>query len=366
MYKYVSVLLIWICITFSLKAQEKQKLEWLFIYYMPYDNNLSVYTDTIINMLSEGLINDDIMVVIQTDFADSLGMKRYVLSNDTITQSNISTENSASPQTFDEYLIWVNNNFNSKNYCLVFLDHGGSLDELCLDEYPEQNYLKIDHINKSILNFNKRINKKIELLFMQVCAKGSIEPIYEIKNCSNYTLFSQLALGAPNYYYEKMLKYVGENPEVRGNDIAEQIVLNEKYDMYNSYVCIENMKLDSLKIHFNNFLKSFSPTDKIIYNDSNIMKFYYGWDCYWDLKSFLNSLVLDKTSTNKKEALLNYLTSELIVFNKPNPKIPEMKKYCGISLFAFTNKNYSSYKHLQIYKDFILYELKSKISINTK
>ena len=367
MYKKI---IIFIIIYFSIScvsAQKKHNTNWLFIYYMPYDNNLSGYGDTIINMLKSGLVNENIMVTIQADFEDTLGIKRYILSKNAIIESSIANEKSASTKTFTEYLTWVNNNFEAKNYCLVFLNHGGGLDELCLDTQPDYNFLKIDSINNVILDFNKQIGKKIELLFLQVCAKGSIEAIYEVKDCSNYTMFSQVVMGAPNYYYEKTLKYLAQNPNLKGNKIAEQIVANERDDMYNSYVCVDNIKFDSLKIHFNAFLQSFNKITKIELNKKGLIQYGYYHENYWDIKSFLNNLVLNKNSEKRKNILLNYILNELIVFNHPNPKRPFMNKYSGLSMFAFTNNNYlTSYKHLHFFIDIQLPKLNDKIRFINK
>lgn len=361
MYKKLTILIIIFFSVFYLSAQKKYKTEWLFIYYMPYDNNLSGHGDTIKNMLKKGLINENVMVTIQADFADTLGINRYILTKDTIIKNNILNEKSASTNTFNNYLTWVESNFISKNYCLIFLNHGGGLDELCLDENPDVNFLKIDSINNVILNFNKQIGKKIELIFLQVCAKGSIEAIYEIKKCSNYTMFSQVVLGAPNYYYEKMLKYVAQNPNLSAYNIAEQIVINEREDMYNSYVCIDNNKFDSLKIHFNAFIRSFNHTDKIGLYKSRLMQYNYYDEYYWDIKSFLNSQESDKNTEAKKETLLNFILNELIIFNKPNPAYPIMDKYCGLSIFAFINEKYNlKYSHLQFFKDIKIKKIQDK------
>jgi len=56
----------------------QKKLEWLFIYYMPYDNNLSNLGTRIIEMLRSGT-SDKVGVTIQADFADTTGIKRYSL-----------------------------------------------------------------------------------------------------------------------------------------------------------------------------------------------------------------------------------------------------------------------------------------------
>ncbi len=360
MLKKIIILIILFYTTSSLYSQKEYNTEWLFIYYMPYDNNLSEYGDTIKTMLKKGLVDENIMITIQADFEDTLGIKRYILSKDTIIEDSILTENSASTKTFEDYLTWINDNFTSKNYCLVFLDHGGSLDELCLDQNPDFAFLKIDSINNTILDFNKKIGKKIELTFLQVCSKGSIEAIYEIRNCSNYTMFSQIEMGAPNFYYEKMLKYVAENPNIQGSDIAEQIVMNERSDMYNSYVCVENNKFDSLEIYFDDFIQSFNGTTKIGLQGDNLIQSYYYYEYYWDIKSVLNSLKMNEISENKKDILLNYIENELIIFNKTNPRYSFMNKYCGLSLFAFTNEIYSSYKHLQFFKNLDIVKLKEK------
>ena len=271
--KYLFIIFtIFLFVQTNLYSQDKKKAEWLFIYYMPYDNNLTEHGDTIINMLKSGLISDDIIVTIQADFSDTLGFYRYTLTNTKTEKINIKYEYSASTKSFEDYMNWIDSNFNANNYCLIFLNHGGGLDGLCYDEYPDNQFLKIDSISEIILDFNKRIDKKIELIFLQVCAKGSIEAIYELKDCSNYTMYSQLVMGAPNYYYENTLKYVFNNQNTNGDEIARQIVKNESLSMYNSYSCIDNSKMDSMAYYFNDFINSVNEIKRIEIYDSLLVK----------------------------------------------------------------------------------------------
>ncbi len=319
---------------------------------MPYDNNLSAQGDTIISMLKSGLINDNVTVVIQADFLDTLGMKRYILKKDTIIEENYSNEKSASTNSLRDYLKWVSDNFNPNNTALIFLNHGGGLDELCYDESPEFGFLKIDSIKTVTTEFNGRTKKKIDLLFLQVCAKGSIEAVYELKDCANYTMFSQVLLGAPNYYYKNTLKYVSNNSKLKAYNIAKQIAKNEREDMYGAYICIENSKFDSLKVLFNDFIYSLEKKDKIALKNKSILKYDYYSVQYWDLRSFLNNLNLDENSQLKKDVLLNFISNDLIIFNITNPQYERMKKYLGLSIFAFSNNDYlDSYKNLQLFED---------------
>ena len=68
MYKNIIVSIIIFFSISCLSAQKKHNTDWLFIYYMPYDNNLSGYGDTIKSMLKSGLVNKNIMVTIQSSF----------------------------------------------------------------------------------------------------------------------------------------------------------------------------------------------------------------------------------------------------------------------------------------------------------
>ena len=98
----VGVLLL-TCISFSCN-QKKIHTEWAFIYWMPYDNNLSPYADTINYMINSAIKSDKIVAVVQADLKDSLGMKRHIFNNTIVKSFSIQNENSASGKSFNEYL----------------------------------------------------------------------------------------------------------------------------------------------------------------------------------------------------------------------------------------------------------------------
>lgn len=326
----------------SFCQSQKVKSDWLFSYYMPYDNNLSHYGIEIINQIQDNITATNVVALVQADFDDTLGMARYIITKDSIQRMRIESEYSAFTITYENYLTWINNNFEYKKIAVIFLDHGGKLDELCLDEQPAQAYLKVDSLKSS---FSKINESKIDLLFLQVCSKGSIEPIFEFKDVAKYTLFSQTVVGAPNSYYPKLFSNISNLSIYETLDIIDCIINNEGSDMYYSYSCVDNSKLDKFYTQFEKFITLLGKSEYLILSSKPKQVIYYGEE-YWDILSFLECIVLDVDSLSIiREELIAFLTEELIIINKINPAYSNMKGFCGLSMYALTNdKKYSNLK----------------------
>lgn len=328
--------------------EEKAKLDYLFIYYMPYDNDLSIYGEHIIQLLKDGT-SENIGVVIQSDYSDTTGLKRYSIQNGEIEVFDIPTE-STDLQVYKDYFLWINENFEIKNYCIIFLNHGGNLIEFGLDTYPERNYSNINDLTKSVEYFNLIQNNKAKLLFLQQCARGSIESIFEFENCADYTLFSQTILGAPNSYYKETLIELKIDPSISGKELANIIVKNEGVDMYNSYTLIDNNKIHSFIVNLKEYFELFEDSIRIDY--SKLLTYNYNEETYWDLKSLLNSIE-NKNSTVEiyKQRLLSQINNNTIIHYR-NPNVEFIQEYCGISFFSPYNTNLKTdeYQNLSIFK----------------
>ena len=85
--------------------------DWVFVYYMSYDNDLSPFGRVILRDLQSGIVNSKIAVTVQTDFADSRGMKRIALYRaDGKPQKKeivLKSEDSADDVQLRKYLDWV-------------------------------------------------------------------------------------------------------------------------------------------------------------------------------------------------------------------------------------------------------------------
>lgn len=319
---------------------------------MPYDNNLSYLGEDVISMINNGIDSKKVNAVVQADFNDTLGMRRTVITKNGKSHSQVKSENSASIDVYNDYLTWVNERFHFEKCAIIFLDHGGGLNEVGLDEQPEKGFLKVTDIRKSLKKFNKTHGKKVDLIFYQVCNKSSLAPLYELSDYADYTLASQLQIGAPNRYYTSLFNAIGNSENLNGADVAKIISENDGIDMYSLYTCIDNSKFDELRTLFIKYIKEVDKRKDLFFNSSPIAIEYYG-ERYWDLESF----ILNINSTRKKEVelqnqLVDFISNEFIVFLKKNQHIPSKIDYCGVSITALSKAKINMYKNMRFFRKF--------------
>jgi hypothetical protein len=313
---------------------------------MPYDNDLYLskdrrirYGDEIIKMIGDNIRSENVIVTIQAEFADKPGMYRYIMNKNGVSIATINNEYSASIATYKEYLEWVKDKVDFKKLAIIFLDHGGKLDEICLDEKPTEQFLKIDEIKLTFTNIFGM--NSIDLLFLQVCTKGVLDVLYEFKDIAKYTLCSQTLLGAPNYYYPGLFSAFSNRMISTGREVAEIIVANETNAMFNSYTLIDNSKMNNFFTLFSGFVNQ-TKNMNIILSGTPLNDFYYD-ERYWDIISFLEFM----PNSEYKTRLMEYIKNELIVFHKIslrpmsfNPR----NSYSGLSISGIMNDKYNKFE----------------------
>ena len=140
----------------SIILLKERTFEWVFIYYMSYDNDLSRYGETILRDLKKGIVNTKVAVVVQADFTDRKGMRRIALyqsfGKSKRKETFLKGENSADPAELKKYFDWIRQKWKAGNYCVVFLDHGGKLNDMCRDDRPFKGRNKNQASNT--INFN--------------------------------------------------------------------------------------------------------------------------------------------------------------------------------------------------------------------
>jgi hypothetical protein len=376
---YIARLLVILLITLlavKLFPSEKHTYRWVFVYYMSYDNDLNNHGKTILNQLEKGIINDDIAVVTQADFSDIKGMKQIALykadGKVKRKETAITTENSADPNELKKYFDWVCENWKAENYCVVFLNHGGTLNSMCSDIRPfrktkENNKLKsakwlpAAQAGKVIADFNHNVEGKVRLLFLQQCARGSIQNLYDFTNTSEYIMASPVIVGAPNTYYTQMLQAVSNDPNITGKTIAQTIMSQDKdYTIYTLLDCNELSKLpEKLKPVLDSFLQAQSlksPQDcKPLFENEDEK-------CY-DLKSYFLTLshVNNDVSDRELNIFFDWIDSHLILekrLSESGNKSLDKSMQSGLSIYIPSSKNeLNRYDFLPIYKQTKLKDL---------
>jgi hypothetical protein len=308
-----------------------KEYDWLLVYYMPYDNDLSPLAKNIIQQFLKARINDNVCVTLQVDLAGKGGMTRYAF-NSNIDSLNIEEGASSSVNALDKYLLWVSKTFKARHYSVILLNHGGRLNEYGRDDYPEiRSWMQMDSLATSLATFNKRAGiKKIDLLFEQVCTRGTVENLYQFKEVANYTLASQDLVPAPGYYYSIVFSKLNDTIK-SGDQLADLIVSSEREDMYYTYTLVDNAKwMDWLKL-LSKYSESLSSPGTMIDQDK-LKVLTYASDLYFDFVS-----LVDATSSNGKirvtgESVKNFTNHVLIKRVYVNNKFDQLTGFSGVSV----------------------------------
>jgi hypothetical protein len=337
--------------------------EWVFVYYMSYDNDLNPFGKVILSDLAKGIVEANIAVVVQTDFADNKGMKRIALQHangkayrkETILKS----EDSADINELRKYFEWVHKKWNAENYCIVFLNHGGTLNHMCLDRKPFRNHdknkpfvsgkwLSAAETGAIVADFNRKVDGRVRLLFLQQCGRAAIENLYNFLDTAEYILASPQKVDAPNTYYTKTLEAIAHDPNITGEALAKTIMLEDEH--YTLYTLISNRELKKLPEKLSQVLKSFGQRASLKRPDSCPCLFEYEGEKFYDLMYFLGALSSANNDIAGKEisSFLDWCQNRLIVSRAF--KGPESSSL-GLSIYVPSSKNaIGRYSFLPLYQ----------------
>ena len=226
------------------------------------------------------------------------------------------------------------------------------MDEVGKDLYPDSTFIKVPDIRNVLLSFKYENNVVIDLIYLQVCAKASIEPLYELSEIANYTLACQRYLGAPNYYYKGMLQHVAKFPEINGEDLATVIAALDQPEMFESLTCIDNANFDQVRHEFRRFITKMDKRNNLSFKRTP-KQFDYANDRYWDIIDFLDCLDLKRRIEIKARERLKESIRQLIVFKFVN----EDDGLSGISIAVLNKARIEAYWHLSLYCDSYLHKL---------
>lgn len=99
--------------------------DWVFVYYLSYDNDLTTHTPLVLKALRAGVKTGSVAVTALVDDADRQGLIRHVITAQGSVEERLPTDDSAGTQVLSNYLAWVRENLPARHYGIVFADHGG-------------------------------------------------------------------------------------------------------------------------------------------------------------------------------------------------------------------------------------------------
>ena len=341
--------------------------EWVFVYYMSYDNDLNPYGKVILRDLKNGVVNSKIAVVVQADFTDNKGMKRIAMyhANGKTHKKEIilKSEDSADEVELKKYLGWVCKKYPAKNYAIIFLDHGGRLNQMCLDEKPFKNHnenkrfgsgkwLHASEAGKIVANFNQKVDGKVRLLFLQQCGRAVIQNLYNFVGAAEYIMASPVKVDAPNTYYTKTLASVAQDPNITG-EILSKIIMKED-EHYTVYSLISNKELKILPGKLKPVLQSFGLVASLNRPKSCSHLFEFDGEKFYDLKFYFQSLNSSNNNIagNELNRFFDWYENHLVVSKAlRKPKSPDEFFYSGLSIFVPSSQNdIAVYSFLPLYQ----------------
>lgn len=357
------------------KPSAKLVRKWVVLYWMPYDNDLSMFGELITKMIIDGTKESEASVVVQSDYSDETSMRRHQITNGAISRINVRLgEDSSDVSAFSAYLDWAHQTFEAEHWVVIVVGHGGKINEVSPDDHTAtqktRTWMQVDQFAKVISNFNEATNGRVELLFFQNCNKATLEVIYEARNCARYTLASQLNLGAPNYYYESFLKHL-QNLSVGGREAAIAIMDAERLDMYHTLTLVDNQAVKKIPEKLSNVLQSILVAQLPTVKQSELPTHYYFGEQHCDLLLLLN--YLSKVSGRGASELVeftDFLRSSVITHYKAGGELynyspfreTSMQELCGLSLyFPKDRKAINRYSSLALYQQVDLKSLYAKI-----
>jgi hypothetical protein len=303
-------------------------------------------------------------------------MFRNLITSEKNEIQTLEDTNSGSEKVFAEYLNWAKSQFQAKKWAIVVLGHGGRLDEISPDEHPipdvssATQWMNIQKLSNIVANFNNQVEKRVELFFFQNCNKGTIEANYTFKSTAKYTLSSQVLLGAPNYYYEPLFKFIGSNPDINGGQLASKIMEFEPRDMYHSYTAVNNRAFDKLPAKINPLIELILSSNIKALNISELKSYNYMGDRFVDFVAFFQTITEQLGLEQQKyQEFLDFFHHSLIYRVQKTGMMlgsrTEYKNFSGLGmLFPRSRSELEKYRYLPIFSDLKLVKLFDAILFN--
>ncbi|NVM30037.1 MAG: hypothetical protein HWN65_14435 [Candidatus Helarchaeota archaeon] len=362
---------------------ERKSYDWIVLYWMPYDNNLSDEFEAIIRMIGAGVQSEKLLVVVEYDLFAQEKLHRTIITKEKLPNYPrgvpLDFTDSASEEAFSEYLDWVATNFSAKKWSIVILGHSGNLDEICPDAHVQPNahekvakddmeswkWMNIQTMSRVMMQFSEKIGQALELLFLQNCCKGTIEALYTFRNAAKFTLSSQTPMGYPNSYYTQVFEFLGDHLAITGRILAEKMMEADAPEMYNGYTLSKNSAISQLPSKLNPLIETIisENLEKIALQDvvDKPWSHEYFDDQLADVTAFFN-WITGQIGIERQplDTFLDFLKNDLIVkFQRsPKPIDPNSTHYEGLSLnVPLTKDSLEKYGYMDFFSDNKLLEM---------
>ncbi|MFX0169569.1 MAG: clostripain-related cysteine peptidase [Candidatus Hodarchaeota archaeon] len=220
---------------------------WTVLVYLDGDNDLEEYAFIDLNEMELVGSTADVKIIVYVDFwsgsdAPYSGAKCYEVIQDmntnTINSIELSTSLPSEPdmgnwQTLRDFVVFGQSYAPADQYLLVLWDHGAGALGLCVDD-TSGTAMDVRDVYYAL---NDSAVQHLDLVAFDACLMAQIEVAYELRNTTNYLVFSEEGIPLNGFPYDDILQDLTNNPSTTPPQLASQIVFfyTDAYDVGGQY-----------------------------------------------------------------------------------------------------------------------------------
>jgi hypothetical protein len=240
--------------------EEDRRLDWLVLVVMPYDNDLDRCADPIMDALTRGVQRGDgrerVAVAVLTDRAATHRLTESLITRHKTERWTLDDDDSARARNVEQFVRRMTERAPARRHVIVFLDHGGTVDQLGVDQHPSpregERWLSASATGEALRRWRRERRAEVPLLFLQQCGRGSIEVALAFRQVADVILASQTYVGSCNTYYEPLIAALRASPSLSAREVSETI-MSEDRD-YTAYSTLSSQALDEWPLRANSLV----------------------------------------------------------------------------------------------------------------
>jgi hypothetical protein len=323
------------------------RYDWHFLYVMPYDNDLDRCAAPITAALQRGAGQPRMAVSVLYDGAARDGLRRIHLQGNRRHDVHLDTEDSADPAQVAAFLDAAVRESPARRYVLVFLDHGGAIDQMGYDERAqstppadagsETRWLSARATGEVVRAWMRGHHlgpTEVPLVFFQQCGRASIEALLNFRGTGEAILASQRVMAACNTYYETLLTFAAAHPEASPTALAVAIARSDA--QHRSLTLVRTAALDGWNVRADDLAAALldgpaPPTHDAV--AAIPACFSYGLESNYDLLAVTRAAATGRgpAATAAAERMEHWVRDELVALHLRRDGDVEAAGWCGVA-----------------------------------
>ncbi len=194
--------------------------DWTVLIYFAADNDLENTVEILLSDLEE--INnseEEISIVVMIDKLSSEGAWIYeIVNNKRSLIMSFEEKNSANPDTLEDFIQYVKENYPSEKTMLSLKNHGYGWRGICLDETNDNLIMNTDGLVNSLKG------NEIDILLLDGESMASFEVAYELRNVVSYMVAPESSIPSDGMPYDKIIQTLIQNSGINPAEFAENII----------------------------------------------------------------------------------------------------------------------------------------------